>query len=96
MEVTLREVTADTVRAVCELAVGPDQDGLVAPNSVSIAQAYFEPKAWFRAIYAGEEPANWFDLRVGRILEIRNFIDGREGAVPVVLATIPDPGLTPA
>jgi hypothetical protein len=47
-------------------------------------------------IYAGEEPANWFDLRVGRILEIRNFIDGREGAVPVVLATIPDPGLTPA
>jgi diamine N-acetyltransferase len=54
-EVTLREVTADTVRAVCRLEVGPDQDGLVAPNAVSIAQAHFEPKAWFRAVYAGKD-----------------------------------------
>ena len=28
----------------------------MAPNGFSIAQAYFEPKAWFRAIYAGEAP----------------------------------------
>ena len=31
----------------------------MAPNSVSIAEAHFEPKAWFRAIYHGEEPAGF-------------------------------------
>jgi diamine N-acetyltransferase len=62
VQVTLREVTADTVRTVCDLAVGPDQDGLVAPNAVSIAEASFEPKAWFRAIYAGEEPVGFVML----------------------------------
>jgi diamine N-acetyltransferase len=54
-EVTLREVTGDTVRAVCRLEVAPEQRGFVAPNAVSIAQAHFEPKAWFRAVYAGED-----------------------------------------
>ena len=52
--VTLREITADTVRAICALDVTPAQRALVAPNAVSIAQAYFEPAAWFRAIYAAE------------------------------------------
>lgn len=52
--VTLREVTAATVRDVCRLEVAADQRHLVAPNAVSIAEAYFEPAAWFRAIYAGE------------------------------------------
>ena len=52
--VALREITAETVREICELDVAPQQLGLVAPNAVSIAQAYFEPAAWFRAIYAGE------------------------------------------
>ena len=61
-DVTLREVTADTVRAVCRLEVAPDQRGFVAPNAVSIAQAYFEPKAWFRAVYAGEEPVGFVML----------------------------------
>ena len=37
------------------LAVAPDQEGYVAPNAISIAEAYFEPKAWFRAIAAGDE-----------------------------------------
>ena len=58
-ETTLREITKETVRLVTALDVGPDQHGLVAPNSVSIAEAYFEPKAWFRAIYFGEEPAGF-------------------------------------
>ena len=53
--VTLREVTADTVVRVCRLAVAPGQTGFVAPNGVSIAQAHFEPAAWFRAICAGDE-----------------------------------------
>ncbi|MBN2113647.1 MAG: GNAT family N-acetyltransferase [Acidimicrobiia bacterium] len=53
--VTLREVTRDTVRAVCRLQVAAGQEGFVAPNAVSIAEAHFQPKAWFRAIYADEE-----------------------------------------
>ena len=58
-ETTLREITKETVRAVTRLDVGPDQQGLVAPNAVSIAEAHFEPKAWFRAVYSGEEPAGF-------------------------------------
>lgn len=61
--VTLREVTKETVRAVCRLGVRPDQARFVAPNAVSIAQAYFEPKAWFRAIYADETMVGFLMLR---------------------------------
>ena len=60
--VSLREVTAETVRAVCALEVASTQRGYVAPNAVSIAQAHFEPKAWFRAVYAGEEPVGFVML----------------------------------
>lgn len=55
--VSLREITADTVRAVCDLQAEPE--GFVAPNAVSIAQAYFHPNAWFRAIYADDEPVGF-------------------------------------
>jgi diamine N-acetyltransferase len=61
-EVTLREVTAATVRSICDLDVAPNQKSFVAPNSVSIAQAHFEPNAWFRAIYAGDEPVGFVML----------------------------------
>ena len=61
-EVTLREVTGDTVRAICALSVAPGQEGFVAANAVSIAEAYFEPKAWFRAIYADDEPVGFVML----------------------------------
>ena len=57
--VSLREITADTVRDICRLDVGADQRNLVAPNAISIAQAYFEPAAWFRAIYAGDTPVGF-------------------------------------
>lgn len=45
LPVMLREVTADTVRAVCTLKVAPDQVWFVAPNAVSIAEAYFDENA---------------------------------------------------
>lgn len=57
--VTLREITKGTVRVVSLLDVGPGQDNLVAPNAFSIAQAHFAPEAWFRAIYADEEPVGF-------------------------------------
>ena len=52
--VSLREVTAQTVRAVTDLRVSTLQQSYVASNAVSIAQAYFHPEAWFRAIYVDD------------------------------------------
>jgi diamine N-acetyltransferase len=61
--VSLREVTADTVRAICNLEVAPWQERYVAPNTRSIAQAHFAPDlAWFRAIYADETPVGFLML----------------------------------
>ncbi|MDJ0755804.1 MAG: GNAT family N-acetyltransferase [Ardenticatenaceae bacterium] len=57
--ISLREITDKTVRTILRLDVGEDQKNWVAPNAVSISEAYFEPKAWFRAIYAGEEPVGF-------------------------------------
>jgi diamine N-acetyltransferase len=54
MDVELREVTTDNLYEVFELAVAPEQASYVQPNVKSIAEASFEPKAWFRAVAAGE------------------------------------------
>jgi len=61
-EVSLREVTAETVREVCALSVAPDQRRFVATNAESIAEAYFTKEAWFRAVYAGEVPVGFVML----------------------------------
>ena len=57
--VELRPVTEDNVRAVCRLAVAPAQSGFVAPNAVSLAQALFSKEAWYRAIYADDQPVGF-------------------------------------
>jgi diamine N-acetyltransferase len=54
--VTLRKVTADNVRAVCDLELAPGQERFVAPAATSIAEAHYEPTSWLRAIYADDEP----------------------------------------
>lgn len=61
-KVTLREITADTVRTICNLSVREDQKQFVASNAVSIAQAYFSEYAWFRAIYADDTPVGFVML----------------------------------
>jgi diamine N-acetyltransferase len=60
--ISLREITKDSVRAVCRLDAG-DGGTQVAPNAVSIAQAYFHREAWFRSICAGDEIAGFVMLR---------------------------------
>ena len=45
LEVSLREISAETVVAVTRLTVAEDQQGFVAPNAVSLAQALFAPDA---------------------------------------------------
>lgn len=68
--VTLREITADTVRAVIKLSVAESQQGFVAPNAVSLAQALFAPEAWYRAIYFGEELAGFVMLEDESLLPV--------------------------
>jgi diamine N-acetyltransferase len=53
-----REITAGTVSLI-DLSVADHQQHLVAPVAVSIAQAYFEPEAWFGAVCAGDEPVGF-------------------------------------
>jgi diamine N-acetyltransferase len=61
--VTLREITANTVLAICDLETNEHQSDFVAPNAVSIAQAHFAPPARFRAVYAGETPVGFIMWR---------------------------------
>jgi diamine N-acetyltransferase len=57
--VSLREITAETVRHILDLSVAESQKMFVAPNAYSVAEAYFHDKAWFRAIYADETPVGF-------------------------------------
>ena len=61
-QVTLREITASTVRTITSLAVMPDQRRFVATNAESLAQALFAPEAWYRAIYVDQEPVGFVML----------------------------------
>jgi len=55
-EVSLRVITEETLRTFLMLSrqMMPGQDKMVAPNAISIAQAHFNDKAWFRGIYAND------------------------------------------
>ncbi len=63
--VELRAITAATVRAICALEVAEEQRGYVAPVALSIAQAHFEPRSTFRAVYAEGEPVGFILWRDG-------------------------------
>jgi diamine N-acetyltransferase len=62
MSVSLREITAQTVRGICGLSVGPDQQRFVASNAISLAEALFNEEAWYRAIYHDDSPAGFVML----------------------------------
>ncbi len=77
--VTLREITAETVRDFCDLRVAETQRKYVATIAESIAQAYFHPEAWFRGIYADETPVGFV------MLEDWTQVPGSDPNAPVVL-----------
>ena len=54
MTVTLRPITRDNFGAVLRLQLHPGQEGLVADNAVSIANAYVEPTFVPLGVYAGD------------------------------------------
>jgi diamine N-acetyltransferase len=60
--VSLREITKETLRPFLKMKVAESQEKMVANNAVSIAQAHFEPCAWFRGIYANETPVGFIML----------------------------------
>jgi diamine N-acetyltransferase len=64
MAASLRPVTKENVRAVCGLGLRPEQREYVAPNVRSLAEAYVEPLAWPRAIYADDEPVGFLMMRM--------------------------------
>lgn len=55
--VSLRPVTRENVRAICELEVRSGQSHLVAPAAFTIAENAYEPACEVLAIYEGDEPA---------------------------------------
>jgi diamine N-acetyltransferase len=80
-KIAFRKITGKTVRTICDLSVSEEQKKFVAPNAVSIAQAYFAKSAWFRAIYADETPVGFVMLaevpRRGRHYLWRFMIDAK-------------------
>ncbi|PLW70651.1 GNAT family N-acetyltransferase [Pseudohalioglobus lutimaris] len=63
-DVSLREITEDTVTGICLLSevVTYPQNTFVAPNAYSLAQALFNHKAWYRAVYSGKAPVGFIML----------------------------------
>jgi len=63
-DVSLRILTEDTLRPILAMSrqMMPGQEEMVAPNAVSIAQAHFNKKAWFRGIYANNTPVGFVML----------------------------------
>jgi diamine N-acetyltransferase len=60
-EVTLQEITAETVFGICLLSdtLTEPKKNYVSPNEFSLAQAHFNPHAWFRAVYSGKAPVGF-------------------------------------
>lgn len=65
--VTLKQIRAKTLVPVINLDVHPDQANLVATNARSIAQAHYSKNAWYRAIYAGDEPVGFVMLYLDKV-----------------------------
>jgi diamine N-acetyltransferase len=64
MAVSLREVSRENVRAVCELGLADDQRRLVAPAAFTVAELHYEPEALLRAIYLDDEPVGVLGVEV--------------------------------
>lgn len=62
--VTMREITKANLRDILRLKTTPYQEQFVATNAVSLAQAHFEEKAFYRAFYADETPVGFMMLEI--------------------------------
>lgn len=64
--ITLQEITNKSLFGVIMLSetLSVPKRYFVAPNAISIAQAHFSEKAWFRAICAGRTPVGFMMLSI--------------------------------
>jgi diamine N-acetyltransferase len=63
LTIELTEIHKDNLREFLRLKVAPAQEKFVAPNAVSVAQAYFHrDTAWFRGISEGGMPVGFLML----------------------------------
>ncbi len=58
-DVTLRTIDDGNVRDIIGLSVSSHQESFVAPNAVSMAEAFATTKVWVRAIYADDTPVGF-------------------------------------
>ena len=49
--IDLREITETNLISIIDLDVSKNQNDLVAPNAVSIAQGHYSKSAWFKGIF---------------------------------------------
>ncbi|MEU3272789.1 GNAT family N-acetyltransferase [Saccharomonospora sp. NPDC006951] len=56
MNVSLRPLSRDNVRAVCELRLAENQRQLVAPAAYTVAEGNYEPDAILLAIHLADQP----------------------------------------
>jgi diamine N-acetyltransferase len=64
VDVSLREVTRENVRAVCELELADDQQHLVGPAAYTVAESHYEPGALLRAVYLDDRPVGVLAVEV--------------------------------
>jgi diamine N-acetyltransferase len=85
MQIQFRPITRENLRDVTRrLKVAPGQEGFVAPNAYSVAEAYIEPTWTPLAIYANDELVGFamfgLDTETDRTWLIRYMIDaGSQG-----------------
>lgn len=64
MDIRFEEVSATNLNAILGLKVHESQQKFVADNARSIAQGTYDENAWFRGIYAGDEPVGFVMLSI--------------------------------
>ena len=57
--ITLREITNDNIRTVLKLSVSRDQERFVPSVAHMIARGSYEDDAWFKVVYADDEPVGF-------------------------------------
>jgi diamine N-acetyltransferase len=79
MSVSLRAVSRENVRAVCDLELAAHQSALVAPAAFTVAEGHYEPGALLRAIYVDGEPAGVLlvEVETGTPYLVRFMVDAR-------------------
>ena len=77
MPVSLRAVTRENVRAVCDLRLAHGQENLAAPAAYTVAEGHYEPGALLRAIHLDERPVGVLlvEVETGTPYLVRFMID---------------------